>query len=252
MIQFLQWFARHFPQSSSATPASTFARPEGSTTPGATSTEKSSSLLNPVPSSNVVNREAFFSVVRDGLFNGSLSQAQVNNLNILLDTWGNFLPNANPHWIANSMAQIYHETGGRMVPVRETFAESDEQAIARLDRAFIQGQLPWVRTAYWRSGWFGRGDIQLTHRPNYVKMGKRTGYDLVGNPSLMLDPKISKEVAVIGMVEGLFTGKSLSDYIFPDALDAPPAHNPRRIINGPDGTDAKVAALHRKFLKALV
>jgi hypothetical protein len=56
---------------------------------------------------------------------------------------------------------------------------------------------------------------------------------------------------VIGMAEGSFTGKKLADYRFPDALDAPPASNPRRIINGADGTDAKVAALHRKYYHAL-
>jgi lysozyme len=57
MIQFLQWFARHFPQSSSVTPVSTSARPERSTTPGATSTAPSSKPLDPVPSSSAVNRE---------------------------------------------------------------------------------------------------------------------------------------------------------------------------------------------------
>jgi len=252
MIQFLQWFARHFPQSSSATPASTSARPEGSTILGATSTATSSKPLDPVPSTAAVNRERFFSVVRDEVFGGRLNQDQVDNLNILLDIWKRLYQNADVHWIANSMAQIHHETGGRMTPVRETFAETDRQAIDRLERAWRDGKLPWVRTPYWRDGAFGRGDIQLTHWPNYRKMAERTGYDLVGNPSLMLDPKVSKEVAVIGMVEGLFTGKRLSDYLFPNALDAPPAHNPRRIINGRDGTDAKVAELHRKFLKALV
>jgi hypothetical protein len=83
-------------------------------------------------------------------------------------------------------------------------------------------------------------------------MAERTGHPLVDRPSLMLVPAVSAEVAIIGMVEGSFTGKKLADYRFPEALDAKPEQNPRRIINGPDGTDSKVASLHRKFLRALV
>jgi putative chitinase len=199
-----------------------------------------------------MNREVFFSVVRREFFGGRLSQDQVDNLNVLLNTWEGFYPNSDVHWIANSLAQIYKETGGRMIPVRETFANTDAQAIARLERAWNANKLPWVRRPYWRDGWFGRGDIQLTHRFNYARMEMRTGHPLVARPSLMLDPKVSKEVAVVGMVEGLFTGKKLADYRFPESLDANPKENPRRIVNGPDGTDAEVASLHRRFLKGLL
>jgi putative chitinase len=230
---------------------STSEKPEKLITNGVTSTAPSSTPLDPVPSSAVVKHEGFFSVVRDEVFGGRLDQDQVDNLNVLLDTWKRLYPDADVHWIANSLAQIHHETGGRMTPVRETFADTDRQAMGRLARAWRDGRLPWVRKPYWNDGWFGRGHIQLTHLPNYRKMAERTGHPLVDRPSLMLDPKVSAEVAIIGMVEGSFTGKSLSDYLFPNALDAPPAHNPRRIINGRDGTDARVAELHRKFLKAL-
>jgi hypothetical protein len=50
----------------------------------------------------------------------------------------------------------------------------------------------------------------------------------------------------------MFTGRRLSDYSFPSALNAPPARHPRRIINGKDGTDAEVAGYHRAFYAALV
>jgi predicted chitinase len=145
-----------------------------------------------------------------------------------------------------------------MLPIKETVFPShknknpsDATVIARLDKAFAKGQLPWVKTPYWRDGWFGRGHIQLTHRHNYEKMAERTGKPLLEKPSLMLDPWVSAEVAVIGMAEGLFTRRKLADYQFPDALELPPAINPRRIINGPDGTDAKVADYHRKYYNAL-
>jgi len=198
-----------------------------------------------------MNRKIFFNDVRASLFRGRLTDPQVLNIEIIIDTWDRLMLAAPEHWIANSLAQIHHETGERMTPVRETFAENDKQAKERLERAWSRGQLKWVRTPYWRDGYFGRGPIQLTHLSNYHKMAERTGYDLVGNPGLMLDPKIGNEVSIIGMVEGLFTGKKLPDFRFPEALELPPALNPRRIINGPDGTDAKVADYHRKYYNAL-
>lgn len=192
--------------------------------------------------------ELFFNEIRRTIFGGKLNQPQVTNIEIILDTWRRLLPGADLRWIANSLAQIHHETGGRMTPVRETFADSDEVARARLERAWKQGRLPWVKNPYWGDGWFGRGHIQLTHRRNYLRMGERIGVDLVANPSLMLDSKISAEVAIIGMVEGLFTGRKLADY-FNDTTDDP--LNARRIINGPDGTDQRVSSLHERFLRAL-
>ena len=248
MIEFFQKFLDLFQRLYSAAPVRTSARPETSPTSGASSIEPSFSPATLASSSNVVNREAFFTQIRSTVFHNRLNQDQVDNLNTLLDTWEILLPNADPRWIANSLAQIHHETGGRMTPIRETFAESDWQAVDRLERAWRNGKLPWVRKPYWHDGWFGRGHIQLTHQANYRKMAERTGYPLVDRPSLMLAPKVSAEVAVIGMVEGLFTGQKLADY-FNETTDDP--LNARRIVNGPDGTDAKVAALHHQFLKAL-
>jgi putative chitinase len=118
--------------------------------------------------------------------------------------------------------------------------------VRRLDRAFGAGKLPWVKKAYWHGNpsWFGRGQIQLTHRENYVKFG-------ISNPDDALKPHISAHVAVAGMRDGLFTGRKLSDYRFPEALASPPNLNPRRIVNGPDGSDAEVARFHRQFATAL-
>lgn len=135
-----------------------------------------------------------------------------------------------------------------MEPVRETFAKSDAVAKSRLERAWITGQLPWVKEPYWREGWYGRGYVQVTHKENYRKMQTRTGHLFLDNPDLMLNPTISAEVAVIGMCEGLFTGKKLSDY-FSESTDLP--EDSRRIINGKDGNDKRIANLHNRFLQAL-
>lgn len=42
----------------------------------------------------------------------------------------------------------------------------------------------------------GRGDIQLTGRDQYERMGKKLGIDLVNNPELASDPKYSAQIAV--------------------------------------------------------
>lgn len=195
-----------------------------------------------------MNREAFFNEIRRTIFGGKLSQPQVTNINLLLEAWEKHYPSADLRWVANSLAQIHHETGGKMTPVRETFADSDAVAIARLERAWKTGRLPWVKNPYWKDGWFGRGHIQLTHRRNYLRMGERIGVDLATQPSLMLEPRISAEVAVIGMVEGLFTGKKLGHF-FNATTDDP--INARRIINGPDSTERRIADVHQRFLLAL-
>ncbi|WP_176762506.1 glycoside hydrolase family 19 protein [Pelagibacterium luteolum] len=165
----------------------------------------------------------------------------------------------NPHHMANVLAQVYHETGTHMLGIKETVMPShkdknpsDATVIDRLDRAYAKGQLPWVKTPYWRDGWFGRGPIMATHKANYEKLGKRIGVDLVKNPNLAMDRNIGASIAMIGMKEGMFTGKKLADYNFPAAIDAPVKSNPRRIVNGQDGTDAKVAGYHRAFYSALV
>lgn len=205
-----------------------------------------------------MNRAAFFAALRSGpLFGNRLLQQQVEGTEALIDAAERHGV-SNIHHVANILAQVYRETGAYMLPIKETVYAShkdknpsDATVIARLDAAFAKGQLSWVKTPYWRDGWFGRGPIQLTHKANYERMGRRMGVDLVGNRDLALEKSIGADIAVIGMSEGLFTGKKLGDYNFPAALDASPSSNPRRIVNGVDGTDVEVAGYHRAFVSAL-
>lgn len=204
-----------------------------------------------------MNSSIFFDKVRSDVFGGSLSQPQVNGLNALLDAFQRF-DVTNAHHAANILAQVHHETGGYMSPIKETVYAShsdknpsDATVIARLNKAYAEGKLPWVSTPYWRDGWFGRGMIQITHKDNYQKVGDALGIDLVADRDRALELETSAAIAVVGMLTGLFTGKKLGDYSFPASLDASPKSNPRRIVNGEDGTDKKIAATHRLFYNAL-
>lgn len=166
-----------------------------------------------------MNRAKFFDTLRSRgkPFGKSINARQVEGIEALLDAGAKKqLPL--PH-VANVLAQVKRETGGIMFPIKETVRAShkdqnpsDAEVIRRLDSAFAKGQLPWVKKPYWRTGWFGRGQIQPTHEVNYRKASALTGIDLVKNPGRALEPAVSAMIAVGGMESGIFTSKKLSDF----------------------------------------
>lgn len=193
----------------------------------------------------------FFAYARRAPFGGRFSQSQIDGINRLLAQW-RYYKLTDLRELAYILATVFHETGGRMLPVREAFASSDASAIKMLDKAFAAGRLGSVRKPYWRKdaagkSWFGRGDVQITHQENYRTMGDRLGVDLVGNPSLALDPVISARIAIVGMQEGLFTGRKLTDY-FGHGKDDPTGA--RAIVNGEDKAKL-IAGYYKNFLDAL-
>lgn len=203
-----------------------------------------------------MDKAEFYTSLRQrgsGAFGTSLSDRQVAGTEAILDE-GCSLPLDH---LAHVLAEAYHETGGGMYPVKETvFASSkdksptDSTVTARLDRAFAKGQLTWVRTPYWRGGWFGRGAIQVTHRENYEKLSPVVGVDLVADPAKALEPEISARIAVEGCRRGLFTGKALADYDGPQGYDHSAA---RAIVNGDAReTGPKVARYANAFSLALM
>ena len=193
-----------------------------------------------------INRTTFFAYVRKAPFGGRLSTAQVQGVEALLDACVLYAV-IDLRWIAYILATAFHETGGTMQPVREAFGKSDADTIAKLDKAWAAGKMKQVTKPYWRDGWFGRGFVQLTFLANYVKMGARLGLDLVKNPSLMLEIVPAAKACVVGMCEGMFTGKKLSDY-FNKSVDDPV--EARRIVNGKDKAKL-IATYHKAFLDAL-
>ena len=211
-----------------------------------------------------MDRAKLFAALRSrssAVFGKALTQPQVQGIEAILEACQKYGV-TDQHHVADVLAQVYHETGGYMLPIKETVMPShkdknppDAVVIARLNAAFAKGQLPWVKTPYWRDGWFGRGPIQTTHERNYAKIGKAIGVDLVKDRDRILEKGIGAASAVVGMRDGLYTGKKLSDFDFPRELakaDLPGGQfGPRRIVNGVDGTDEKIAGYHRAFYAAL-
>lgn len=191
-----------------------------------------------------MSNPAFYDAVRP-LFGGKLSQSQVEGINVILRaTHGLHVTHR-----AYLLATTHHETARTMQPVRETLAKTDDSAIARLESAWARGQLKWVKTPYWRKDrdgktWLGRGYVQLTHKANYEKASKLTGVDLLANPNAAMRPDVAAKILVAGSQQGMFTGKSLSDYLPGDYVGA------RRIINGTDRA-ADIARLAEGYEAAL-
>lgn len=205
-----------------------------------------------------MNRQAFFAGVRSSLFAGKLTQSQVEGTNFILDAFEK-KGVSERNYAAYMLATAFWETAHTMQPVRETLASSDDQAIRVLDTAYARGRLPWVRKPYWRKdangkSWLGRGFVQLTHLANYQKASDELGVDLVGNPSLAMDPAIAAAIMIEGMEEGWFTGKTLDDYIDDqdesDSEDLREYRNARPIINGKDKAE-QIALIAVKFEAAL-
>ncbi|OBZ96011.1 chitinase [Pararhizobium polonicum] len=207
------------------------------------------------------DRTIFFKTVRSSLFDGTLRQGQVEGITAILDRWARTPATAvrpmpamaDRRWLAYMLATAHHETGRTMQPVRETFAASDDRAIAILDAAFRRGRLPSVSVPYWRrdadgKSWLGRGLVQLTHRANYEKMTAATGIDLVARPDLAMELAVSVDILFAGMESGAFTGRKLGDYFSATKEDWTGA---RRIINGRDRA-ALVAGYGKRYLAAIL
>ncbi|RMH87430.1 hypothetical protein EBB59_13010, partial [Lysobacter pythonis] len=119
-----------------------------------------------------------------------------------------------PKQIAYMLATAQHET--------RNFTAPDEDF----------GRRQAVKLGY-RGGeeYFGRGYVHLTHVDNYQKFDKLLGMngELVKNPQLAKDPETAAKILVLGMRNGLFTGRSLDRYINDESQDL---YNARRIVNG--------------------
>jgi len=195
---------------------------------------------------------ALFDVLRR-LAGGALTQTQVDGINTLLaapETRG-----WDRRWVAYALATAWHETGGRMQPVREGFAASDEGAIRAVADLHRRGKISRnyaLRDPATGQSYYGRGLVQLTHRENYARAGVALHLPLDMQPDLALEPDVSAAILLRGMAEGWFA----KDYNRPHTLgryfnaEIDDPVGARRIVNGQDKA-LLIAGYHREIAAAL-
>jgi putative chitinase len=191
------------------------------------------------------DRKFFYDSVRPNLFNGTLTQSQVDGMNYLLEVWEWGFEDNNPNdgtmWLAYALATFFHETAQTMQPIEE-YGKGAGHSYG--EPAGPHNQC-----------YYGRGHVQLTWEDNY-KNGQqyckdRYGVDVTIYPdaSGMLDSQTSALVSYDGMVHGWFTGVGLPKYLSKSKGIEDPV-NARRIVNGTDKADL-IAGYYWKFKAAL-
>lgn len=210
-----------------------------------------------------MDRKIFFDNIRKTIFKGSMSQAQVDGLNTILDQWEiNFKQRTPITQLAVCLATAYHETAHTMQPIKEL--GGDEYLRLNYD---VTGRDPERAKRYGnvRQGdgvkYCGRGLVQLTWFVNYEKATKRMQalklinqtVDFTQTPAKVMEPQISTMILFLGMEEGWFTGKKLDDLVDPivDGDEYADAVASRRIINGTDRAEL-IAGYADAFLAALM
>jgi putative chitinase len=203
------------------------------------------------------DRKKFFDGVKEHI-DSTLEQEQVDGFTFLLDRF-----ESTPMWssiplIAYGLATPYHETAGSMQPVEEGYY------LGRYGKKRVKDFQRSLR--YFP--YFGRGFVQLTWEtrriPNYSRATRelreqmpllvgvfeeKTGktFDLVKYPDQALDPIIAFAVMTLGMFQGWFTTKKITDFIHGSTknyLDA------RTVINGHD--KAALIAGYAKTFEAIL
>ncbi|MEM7522752.1 MAG: hypothetical protein AAF360_03145 [Pseudomonadota bacterium] len=204
-----------------------------------------------MPSSHTtcIDRDYFFAQIRDPLFDGALTQRQVDGLNGLLDHWESHHGAEDPRWLAYALATVHHEVNREMRPIREF------GGVAYFRRMYdIEGSRPHIARRLGNdhpgdgAQFCGRGFVQITGRTNYARWARRTGLDLVGEPDLTLRTDVAARILFEGMIEGTFTGRKLSDYFCGDREEWTSA---RRIVNGVDRASL-IAGYARSYDAALI
>ena len=172
----------------------------------------------------MIDRKEFYSQIRATLVKGGLSQPQVDGFEAILDEWEK-RKLTDLRWLAYIMATAWHETAQRMQPIEE-FGRGRGKAYAPT--------------------YYGRGFVQITGERNYARLSDVIGVDLVTHPEKALEMDNAIQILFVGMIDGLFTGKALSDYFDKNA----DWRGARAIVNGKDRA-AEIAGYAQKIWDSL-
>jgi glycosyl hydrolase family 19 (putative chitinase) len=181
----------------------------------------------------MINRKFFFDNVRSHLFDGKLSQKQVDGLNAILGEWDAKHAKKDDRWLAYMLATTHHETDRTIQPIEE-YGKGKGLEYGKADP--VTGQT-----------YYGRGFVQLTWKSNYIAMGKKLNVDLLNHPERALDLRVATQILFRGMMEGSFTGVKLTNYFNPNKEDW---INARRIINGLDKANL-IAAYGKSYYASI-
>ena len=191
-----------------------------------------------------MNRQLFFQEINRSLFRGKLNNRQREGIIYKLAAFDKF-DVTDDRWRAYMLGTSYHETAHTMKPIEEWGKGRGKSYGRKMKQS---GQIyTWPDQIY-----YGRGDVQLTWFENYERMGDLMSLPLLEQPELAMDPEISAQILVEGMIlgksnRGDFTGRSLEDY-FNTHRDDP--FGARRIVNGLDNART-IAGFHYNFLEAI-
>jgi len=172
----------------------------------------------------MLNRNFFFQRVRQFLFDGKMTQKQIDGLNAILDYWESSHTKKDDRWLAYVLATAHHETGRLFQPIEEWGKGKGRKYGSMIKMSGKSYTFP-------AKLFYGRGFVQLTWYENYETIGKRLKIDLLNQPELALELDIATKILIEGMIEGWFTGKKLADYFSPNTESWLGA---RYIINGKD------------------
>ena len=203
-----------------------------------------------------MNRAAFYAALRrrsSGVFGTSLSQQQVRGTEGILDAFAT-PGDGRVKTLAYALATAYHETGRKMVPVREGFRKTDAAARRYVQKHYGHKGKNWY---CWPAGphghvYYGRGQVQLTWLDNYRNSSDEAGVDLVKHPDRALDPVVGARILICGLLDGRWnkggTGPGIAHYLPSGGKDD--LRNARRTVNITDKWQA-IAGYYKAFLDAI-
>jgi putative chitinase len=216
-----------------------------------------------------MNTAEFFAAARTSVFGGKLAQTQVDGITALLEACAD-LGVVDDRHVAYILATPMIETGGTFVPITESLNYSSTALMSKFGKRITPAQAaqygrtnthpanqeaigniiyggPWGAADLGNTQpgdgnlFRGRGLSQVTGRRLYTIFG------YADNPEAVATLRVSAEIMVKAMRDGMFTGKKLGDYFSATVTDFV---NARRIVNGLDrATDMAVYA--KKFLACM-
>ena len=185
--------------------------------------------------SGLKNPTAFYNSLRAHLFEGPISQTQVNGIDAILT--GISQADWPIAWAAYGFATAFWETNKTMEPVKEAYWLSED----------------WRRKNLRYYPWYGRGLVQTTWERNYQHTDDVLDLNgtLMKTPDLLLTLAVAVPALVHGMSEGWYSGRKLSDTLPRDRLATKEEFRlSRPIINGHD-KDSTIADIAMEWQDAL-